>query len=1338
MPNRVTIDVEARFVDNVSQEAEAAGRAVRDVGRQATAAGRQVNQLGRTKASPRIDVDNRSFINKIRDAENRARNLGKTKTSMILSAVDKASSVISKIVSKAKSISGKTWRSIVSINDSQALKSLRQIGELGKGIAGKTWSATLRVVDMATSPLRTVKNMLFSIKSLILAITAGLAANKFIFQPIGLADAYSSAKIGFSTLLGNAAGQQMMNDLDDFARSTPFKTSEVIANSQKMLAMGWEAKDIIKDMTTIGDAAAATGKGDEGLNRIILALSQIKSKGKLSTEELNQLAEAGISAKRYLAEGLGYGSGDKGLMNLSKDLEQGKIGSETAIQAILQGMKEYEGMMSKTANETVSGLKSQIEDTFEINTFRRWGQGLQDGAKKGLGSVVKLLNASEEGLISVGDTLYELGKTASNWVADKLWDAVKTIQDITSSSEFKSADLGGKVKMLWSGVVGDPVSEWWSTTVVPWWNYTAVPWIEDKAASAGKMIGTGMTQGLMALFGAGDTLIDGTEQGAGIAGSFVKGFVDGFDGSAITNAFVKAIADVWNSLPGWAQALIGGYAITKGAGALSSLVSGVQNFAGLAKGFIGSTGTAMSKGTGLLSVLAGAGYAASGGAAASTLSGGAAAALGAPVIAGIGTGVISGGLGLYDTITGFATDDATKMKAGMWEAGGGLGGMAAGAAIGTLLGGPLIGTAIGGLIGGGIGLYQGYKIKKEAKEAAEEAEKLARAEAEAAQRTRELAAIDLDKRFGDITLSAEELQAAVNELIGQDLIDRANANTDAINKMETAYSNLEAANASLKKDLWTPTLGTARSEAKLATEEITKLTESYKTFSDSATEYLDEARYASSSAISTIISNEEEAQKVLDASTAFFDERNSKITESTDAMNAALTDALSDGVITIDEEKSLQKMRQQITDILAQIKDDEYQANMNVVRAKYTDPDISLGSFEDLMNQGADAASAVEEGFWTQFGQGSLGVEQGSEAWNTLLKGTLDSISAAWDEVGSLGIEKIQSKWSDELGSLTGSFSDIMSNSKEDIIQASDGLSDETRINLEKMLETMKPTTEQMQEIADSYAELGQAVPEAISNYLQTEEFYAALASGTDSMAEYLKSHKISIEPELEVNPIYEYTQYESDKLIPENTGLLPEVSVEPKYSYQKFNMNQLIDSSATLRPNITISPNYNYSGAGSARGNVWYPSGTTTKGYANGGIVRGGSRLVKVAEEGSPEVIIPTSSQRRDRGIKLWKKAGQMLGVDRYARGGLTNGGDEGIRFRAYGSDGETANVGKNIQIDMGGVNVQIQIDATGNDNIVAAIAAQKEEIAEAVAGIMADAFGEQFENTPTRGGVA
>lgn len=45
--------------------------------------------------------------------------------------------------------------------------------------------------------------------------------------------------------------------------------------------------------------------------------------------------------------------------------------------------------------------------------------------------------------------------------------------------------------------------------------------------------------------------------------------------------------------------------------------------------------------------------------------------------------------------------------------------------------------------------------------------------------------------------------------------------------------------------------------------------------------------------------------------------------------------------------------------------------------------------------------------------------------------------------------------------------------------------------------------------------------------------------------------------------------------------------------------------------------------------------------GFANGGMVRGGPQLVTVAEEGTPEMIIPLGSQRKQRAVQLWEKQG-------------------------------------------------------------------------------------------------
>ena len=91
------------------------------------------------------------------------------------------------------------------------------------------------------------------------------------------------------------------------------------------------------------------------------------------------------------------------------------------------------------------------------------------------------------------------------------------------------------------------------------------------------------------------------------------------------------------------------------------------------------------------------------------------------------------------------------------------------------------------------------------------------------------------------------------------------------------------------------------------------------------------------------------------------------------------------------------------------------------------------------------------------------------------------------------------------------------------------------------------------------------------------------------------------------------------------------------------------------------------------------------------------------------------------------------MLGVPGYAAGGIVGGRDEGLRFQ---NPGGGATAGQGMTVNVGGVTVQISVDGSGNNpDLVTAIKEQGGEIAEQVAGILADAFNSQFENTPTKG---
>lgn len=745
MAHKVTIECEARFVDHLSNETKKASDSIDDIGTAADKAQKRIDKLGKKKFKPIFDADNNKFLKKIREAEDRAKKLGKTKTTMVLNAIDKATNVIGKVLNKAQRFAGSVWNAILKVKDSQAMTALKNVTSTGKAIAGKTWSAIVKIKDYATTPLQKIKNSLFSIKSLIAAVTAGFAAKKFVLDPINLADAYSSAKIGFSTLLGDKRGQEMMDEIDKFAKETPFKTSGVISNVQKMMAYGWDVERVIDDMKTIGDAAASTGRGDQGLESIVYALSEIRSKGKLSTQELNQLASAGIKAKQYLAQGLGYGTDDEGMKKLMEDLEDGAIGANQAIDLILQGMEEFDGMMDRTANETVEGLWSQIQDTFEINVFRKWGQGLQDGAKKGFGTIVDLLDSSEDAISSLGDTLYSVGKSMSNWAAGKLEKAVKTIKEVTNTDLFKNASLGGKIKILWNEVIAEPFSEWW--------NSEGKAKVAGIASDVGKGIGIGLTGGLMALLGfnAEDAIADGVS----IGGSFMEGFLEGFDTSKIT----KALSD-WVSDNKLLATVLGGALAFK---LISGIAGGINSIKGLFGGSGGAGGTLLSNASGTMNVTAGVvnvygglgtgtpqlpggtapkGLLTSAGSkvvaglskfgislgSGATTAGGAAAAGAASVggILGMAAGTISSIVDVFQGVKKGKRGDKKGAKDEYFSAGTKVGMMGAGAGIGAAVGSvvPVVGTAVGALVGGGIGgiasLFAGGKLGKWLSDATDE------------------------------------------------------------------------------------------------------------------------------------------------------------------------------------------------------------------------------------------------------------------------------------------------------------------------------------------------------------------------------------------------------------------------------------------------------------------------------------------------------------------------------------------------------------------------------------------------------------------------------------------
>ena len=1405
MANKVTIDVEARFVDNVTDESRAAEKAIGGIGKEADKTKKKVDELGKKKASPIFDADNNKFLNKVRSMEAKMKKLRHTKTAAVLDVVDKATTKIGNIMNKAQNFGRKTWQGLLKFKDSDALFTIKKVTQAAENLTKKAWTAMVKVKDMALAPIKAIKNALFSIPTLITAVVSAKIVQKAVLEPINLADAYSSAQIGFSTLLGESRGQQMMDEIDLFAKKTPFKTSGVISNVQKMMAYGWDVERVIDDMETIGDAAAATGKGDAGLESIVRALAEIRSKGKLSTQELNQLAGAGIKAKAYLAEGLGYGSSDAGMKKLAEDLEGGAIGANQAIDLILQGMKEFDGMMDKTANETVEGLKSQIEDAFEINIFRRWGQGLQDGAKRGFGSVVSLLDEADTALQKFGDILYEIGSNVSNWVADKFENAIERVMKITDSFEFKNASLGEKISMLWRGVIVDPLKEWWENGGQ---EKTA-----KTAGKIGKWMGETLTKGLLALFGMTDVLKEGgldEKGGMSVAQSFAKGFVDGFDVSAITDKLLDAIKNVWNALPWWGKTLVGGYVGGKAISGVGNVIGGISNMVG----GVSSASSFLSNGA------ANVGYWALGGKTAATLAGasGSTAAL-------AGTATLAGGAatawGMYKAATsaGNAVEhfqkgekregwaDATRSGVTtLGMVGGGLAATAAaaklGGTLGTFLGGPA-GTLVGAGLGALVGWFAGDKIAKNIEAAKYESKELQQAIKDGDKSAEELAKTfekakweNAKEHFGDIKLSLEEIERLADQIVWGDDLEAFDKFTAATKNAEANLQSLKTASQDVDKWMWKAGLGVKFNE-----DEKEAFTKSIDDYINSATAYLDNAHYEFTASAELLLDLESEGGKsILESGNAFYAKEKEALDKAGKELGDALSKALEDGIINADEEKAILAAQEKIAKITERISNAEAEAEMTLIKVKWGKGNLDLESFENFMSTMnttlEERMANADEALEVQIRNLNLRYpEKGPEyekELQTIINGYETKIESIKAEVMGVELQIIGDAYAKELGSdaakdLQNALEYAIENEIDPIeisdkklceLLKVDDLSGETAANIKEMLSGVFGQIELIEVDGDILFKIGEvkteegtkekvknevdkSVPKSVEtdiNVLLTGEKY--IQNNIDVLAD-----EFGIPDEKAKDILWKLSA--EDTIVKKVEILAKEFGIKNqeaatilwKLTGQKSILNTFslgysdfgIRSSYSFSPLINVNArlgnvtapawkkSLNLDGSG-YRGGIFGGS-SAMEGFALGGrpddgMLKGSTRFIRVNEE-SPEMIIPLSSQRRGRALKLWAKAGNIMGVPGFARGGVTTGGqDEGLRFRSYGSEESTG--GQAVQVDIGGITFEIVVHGNDPQSITEAIKAQANEIAETVAGVLADALGTQFENTPARGGVA
>jgi tape measure domain-containing protein len=179
--------------------------------------------------------------------------------------------------------------------------------------------------------------------------------------------------IAFSTLLGGEdAARSYLGEMTEFATKTPFSYDELANISKTLLAYGYQQKEILPLLTSIGDAGSALGLGGEDMAYMASYLGRMRTTGKTTMEYLNPLLERGIDVYKAISK-MPEAAG-KTNKEIQEMVSKGLIPGGEAAQAIADYMGEtYAGNMAKQA-ETFGGLTSTLEDA-QANLNNAMGEG---------------------------------------------------------------------------------------------------------------------------------------------------------------------------------------------------------------------------------------------------------------------------------------------------------------------------------------------------------------------------------------------------------------------------------------------------------------------------------------------------------------------------------------------------------------------------------------------------------------------------------------------------------------------------------------------------------------------------------------------------------------------------------------------------------------------------------------------------------------------------------------------------------------------------------------------------------------------------------------------------
>ena len=300
--------------------------------------------------------------------------------------------------------------------------------------SGRAFAREMESADVATSGLgragHTASAGLYAVSAASRAVVFGVGA--MAAGIVGFGTQFNATMEGntlaFEHFAGSAAeSKQLVTDLFNIAKNTPFEFTDITTAGRKFLAFGFTVSETKSLLDTLGDTLSITGGGPLEIQRITKAFGDIRAKGRLMQQELNQLTNVGINPYEMLELG-GMKLTEKQLKNVGR----AGIDGYEAIWALQKGLEETFGGGSEKYLNTFNGQLAKLKDSLK-QAAGGSTSGLFGQMKEGLFAINAWIDSGNAGelmdsIMHIGGVVVKILGAAFMFMRDRameLWNAIQ-------------------------------------------------------------------------------------------------------------------------------------------------------------------------------------------------------------------------------------------------------------------------------------------------------------------------------------------------------------------------------------------------------------------------------------------------------------------------------------------------------------------------------------------------------------------------------------------------------------------------------------------------------------------------------------------------------------------------------------------------------------------------------------------------------------------------------------------------------------------------------------------------------------------------------------------------